>query len=77
MGGGGTYHHTRDPIRHISSETERRTTFSMKTGDVPHNMTGIYQDWDMINIWMDRLCTTECHFALHPMGHLSQKSLLS
>jgi hypothetical protein len=26
----------------------------MKTGYVPHNMTGIYPDWDTINIWMDR-----------------------
>ena len=26
----------------------------MNTGYVPHNMTGIYPDWDTINIWMDR-----------------------
>ena len=26
----------------------------MNTGYEPHNMTGIYPDWDTINIWMDR-----------------------
>ena len=26
----------------------------MNTGYVPHNKTGIYPDWDTINIWMDR-----------------------